>query len=103
MNDRLLAWCAISALSVVLWPAVGRAQVHHHHPAATDATHHAAKTSPHQHGAASHESMHAMDMSGMDMGEMPMTGMYGPYAMSREASGTSWQPEAARHEGIHLM
>jgi len=44
-----------------------------------------------------------MDMSGMDMGEMPMSGMYGPYAMSREASGTSWQPEAAQHEGIHLM
>jgi len=23
--------------------------------------------------------------------------------MSREASGTAWQPEAARHEGIHVM
>jgi len=51
-----------------------------------------------------HESVHGgMDMSGMDMGEMPMAGMYGPYAMSREASGTAWQPQAARHEGIHLM
>jgi len=39
----------------------------------------------------------------MDMGEMPMSGMYGSYAMTREASGTSWQPEAARHEGVHLM
>jgi hypothetical protein len=44
--------------------------------------------------------MAGMDMSGM---EMPMTGMYGPYAMSREASGTAWQPEAARHEGVHVM
>src|SRR5262249_34914735 len=43
------------------------------------------------------------DMAGMSMGAMPMTGMYGPYAMSREASGTSWQPELARHEGLHLM
>lgn len=42
-------------------------------------------------------------MSGMDMGEMPMNGFYGAYAMSREASGTSWQPEAARHEGVHMM
>jgi len=31
-----------------------------------------------------------------------MTGALGPYAMSREASGTSWQPEAAPHRGIHL-
>jgi hypothetical protein len=43
------------------------------------------------------------DMSGMDMGEMPMNGLYGPYAMSREASGTAWQPDAARHEGVHVM
>jgi uncharacterized cupredoxin-like copper-binding protein len=26
---------------------------------------------------------------------------YGPYAMNREASGTSWQPDASPHEGIH--
>ena len=43
------------------------------------------------------------DMAGMDMSEMPMTGMYGPYAMTREASGTAWQPDAARHDGIHTM
>jgi hypothetical protein len=43
------------------------------------------------------ESKHGgMDMSGM-------AGLYGPYAMSREASGTAWQPEAARHEGVHGM
>src|SRR5262249_20824081 len=70
---------------------IGRAQTHHHHPAAADTT------------TTSHESMHGTDMSGMDMGEMPMSGMYGPYAMTREASGTSWQPEAAQHEGIHMM
>jgi len=40
---------------------------------------------------------------GMDMGEMLMMGLYGPYAMSREASGTAWQPEAARHDGVHVM
>jgi hypothetical protein len=47
--------------------------------------------------------MNGMDMGGMDMGAMPMSGMYGPYSMSREASGTAWQPEAARHEGVHRM
>jgi heavy metal translocating P-type ATPase len=31
-----------------------------------------------------------------------MKGMYGPYAMTREASGTSWQPDSSPHEGLHL-
>src|SRR5262249_54326432 len=39
----------------------------------------------------------AHDMAGM--GAMPMEGFYGPDAMSREASGTSWEPEAARPQG----
>ena len=53
--------------------------------------------------------MPGMDMSkgampGMDMSRpMAMTGSYGFYPMTREASGTSWQPEAAPHSGIHLM
>jgi hypothetical protein len=34
---------------------------------------------------------------------MTMEGMYGPYPMTREASGTSWQPEATPHTGYHLM
>jgi hypothetical protein len=46
------------------------------------------------------------DMAGMDMGDtghaMPMHGLLGGYAMSREASGTSWQPQAAPHSAIHL-
>ncbi|HEY4076423.1 MAG TPA: hypothetical protein VGM26_05760 [Rhizomicrobium sp.] len=47
------------------------------------------------------------DVAGMDMGDhkmggMAMHGLLGGYAMSREASGTSWQPDAAPHEGIHL-
>jgi hypothetical protein len=46
-------------------------------------------------------------MPGMDMGhmkhDMAMHGLLGGYAMSREASGTSWQPDAAPHSGIHLM
>jgi hypothetical protein len=28
---------------------------------------------------------------------------YGPYAISREASGTAWQPESSPHEGWHVM
>src|ERR1700739_4839618 len=37
----------------------------------------------------------------MDMSmPMPMTGTLGPYAMTRDASGTSWQPDAAAHGGF---
>ncbi|HKQ09885.1 MAG TPA: hypothetical protein VJS85_01735, partial [Rhizomicrobium sp.] len=45
------------------------------------------------------------DMPGMDMGGhgMAMHGLLGGYAMSREASGTNWQPQAAPHSGIQLM
>src|ERR1700743_415489 len=42
------------------------------------------------------------DMPGMDMA-MPMTGAFGPYAMSREASGTSWQPDSTPEDGLHFM
>ena len=45
-------------------------------------------------------------MPGMKMSDMSMhgmTGSLGPYAMTREASGTSWQPEAAPMQGIMLM
>jgi len=38
----------------------------------------------------------------MDM-EHSMSGMYGPYAMSREASGTSWEPDATPSQGIDWM
>ena len=44
------------------------------------------------------------DMPGMDMSamhDMPMTGILGSYPMSRDSSGTSWQPEVAEHQGIH--
>jgi hypothetical protein len=44
------------------------------------------------------------DMSnipGMDMSSS--TGILGPYPMTRDASGTSWQPDAATHHGLHAM
>lgn len=42
-------------------------------------------------------------MPGMDHGSMAMTGATGPYPMTREASGTSWQPDASEHNGIHIV
>lgn len=32
-----------------------------------------------------------------------MPGVYGPYMMSREGSGTSWQPDSTPMEGLHRM
>ena len=44
------------------------------------------------------------DMAAMDHGShaMTMTGLLGPYPMSREASGTAWQPDSAGHDGVHF-
>ncbi len=42
-------------------------------------------------------------MAGMDHGAMAMAAASGPYSMTREASGTSWQPDASAHMGIHTM
>jgi uncharacterized cupredoxin-like copper-binding protein len=53
--------------------------------------------------AAMSEHAHAAhSMPGMKH-EADMRGMYGPYAMTREASGTSWVPDASPHQGIHRM
>jgi hypothetical protein len=43
------------------------------------------------------------DHSAHQMSDMPMTGILGGYPMSRDASGTSWQPDDASHGGIHAM
>ena len=50
---------------------------------------------------------------GHDMGHMSMsadgsmnhmmTGALGSYSMTREASGTSWQPDSSLHSGVHVM
>jgi len=52
---------------------------------------HAGDTAPdHQH------------MAGMEMpGELAMAGMLGPYPMTRESSGTSWQPDDSPMAGVH--
>jgi hypothetical protein len=45
-------------------------------------------------------------MDGMDMSAMPpmsQAGALGAYPMVRDASGTSWQPDAATHRAIHDM
>jgi hypothetical protein len=43
----------------------------------------------------------ASGMPGMDMARMPAA--LGPYSMNREASGTSWQPDATPHQGVDRL
>jgi hypothetical protein len=50
------------------------------------------------------EGMEGMDHSKMDHSEHgghEMHALYGPYPMTREASGTAWQPDSAPHDGLH--
>ncbi|HVY88509.1 MAG TPA: hypothetical protein VG942_06545 [Hyphomonadaceae bacterium] len=55
------------------------------------------------HSKMDHSAHGDMDMSQpMDMSTM-MTSAFGSYVMSRDSSGTSWQPEIAGHGGIHTM
>lgn len=32
-----------------------------------------------------------------------MAGAFGPYPMTREASGTAWQPDTSEHDGVHTI
>ena len=66
----------------------------------------------HAHRSPGADNSHAMQQSTNAMAEMHMDheqmhhsmhGLYGPYAMSREASGTAWQPEASPMGGYHYM
>lgn len=87
------------AIALLLSAAPALAQEHDHSAAPAPAPAPAAQDhAAHQMPMMDH-SMH--DMHGMAM-DMPMKAALGPYAMTREASGTSWQPEAAPHAGIHL-
>ena len=42
-------------------------------------------------------------MAGMDHGGHAMRAAFGPYPVTREASGTAWQPDASEHEGVMTM
>src|SRR5258706_2018206 len=55
--------------------------------------------------APSQKAMPGMDHMSMghDMSAMASTGVFGFYPMTRDASGTSWQPDDAAHTGVHAM
>src|SRR5262249_55396162 len=57
-----------------------------------------------QHGEHGIGAMPGMGHGGaQEMGEMRMQGQFGPYPMSREASGTAWQPDSTPLQGVMLI
>ena len=47
--------------------------------------------------------MEGRDAMGEHGGHMAMTGALGPYPMTRESSGTAWQPDTSEHMGCMSM
>ena len=99
--------CAV-ALAAGMAPAGhALAQEHHHPTAAPDTTHqHAAPDSAihqeHHHGAPAATPDHGAHGEHGASGH-EMSALYGAYPMTREASGTAWQPDRAEHRGLHAM
>ncbi len=55
-----------------------------------------------QHENMDHENMQSKSHGPQGM-KMDMKALYGSYPMTREASGTSWQPDSTAHGGLHFM
>src|SRR5262245_31288498 len=95
--SRMLVGLTLAATSFCARAAGAQTEEHshmHHPPPPPAPSRQAAALQPthHHHGESA------------EHGEPMMMGaLYGPYAMTREASGTAWQPDRARHQGIHAM
>ena len=76
----------LGALALVLWTALPASAQHEGHD---------------MHDMKGHDMSGMEGMEGMDHGMHAMRGMLGSYSMSREASGTAWQPESTPHMGVH--
>ena len=77
---------------------------HEHHPPAEPQTPPAEPQDEHAgHDMQGMEGMEGMDHMDHDMAGHGMHSLFGSYPMTREASGTSWQPDSAPHGGLHRM
>jgi hypothetical protein len=109
-NHAFLPFLAYLPIVVVLTPSGHAAEpthsVHGMHPPAATSSRPVAPEQADTVAAPRHDGVHGaghgetIDHVGMTM---PMLGQFGPYPMSREASGTAWQPDSTPHQGVHLM
>jgi hypothetical protein len=94
-------WSALALAFSIVASLPLAAQEHHHHeqqpPAEPQQPGHDMS------GMQGHEGHDMHGMEGMNHDMHAMRGMLGPYPMSREASGTAWQPESTPHLGLHTM
>lgn len=58
---------------------------------------------PMDHSKMDHAAMDQGPMEDMPMHNMGMAGTLGPYAFTRDGTGTSWQPDTTVHLGLHEM
>ena len=104
MAVRFPAGVSAGASLLALIPAAALAQDHSHHDMSAPPPTAAAEPSPTMTDPHAGHDMTAMGpMTGAmpDGDGMAMTSALGPWPMTRDASGTSWQPDAAEHAGIH--
>ena len=103
MKSRYLAAASVIVLLPLSAPALAQ-HAGHGMPEAKQAEPKQAEPDPEtpaepvDHGQMDHAGM------GHDMpaGSHAMTGAFGSFPMSRESSGTAWQPDASDHGGIHV-
>jgi hypothetical protein len=62
-----------------------------------------AEAMPMDHSRMDHSKTGAMPMPAMEHASHAMKGAFGPYPMTRESSGTAWQPDASEHQGLMTM
>jgi len=92
-----------TAIGVLAFAASAPAPAQHagHHPPAPERPAPAARQAPPPQDRPADHAGHAMP-DGADEGVgHEMTGALGLYPMSREASGTAWQPDSSVHGGVH--
>jgi len=100
-------WIAAPAAWLML-AAPGWAQDHaqHQHEQAPPPVAEQAPPAEHDHSQMQHGEHDGMNMNADADAHAAMMasmqGLYGPYAMGRDASGTAWQPDVSSHGGVHV-
>ncbi|HEY3215141.1 MAG TPA: hypothetical protein VGK93_01475 [Candidatus Eisenbacteria bacterium] len=85
-------------------PSWSGADPHQAHRAMADsASHPGMAGTDRDHAEHVEHAAHLEHPPGANPNHLHLPGMYGPYSVTREASGTAWQPEAAKHRGVHVM
>ena len=104
MNSILPSALAAAMLSVISVPAGAQTTTGAMPPASAASAAPASSAAPDMSSMRGHDhsSMLGHDMSSTG-DSMKMKSALGPYTMTREGSGTSWQPDATPMQGLHVM